>query len=65
MSGLFSLPGKKKLVQPSVEYDVIVVDTIEISIQSPKINQRHYYSGKKTTCCKISVSNRQTKQFDY
>jgi len=61
MSGLFRLPGKKKLVQPSVEYDVIVVDTTESPIQRPKINQRYYYSGKKTAYCKISGSNRQTK----
>ena len=60
-SGLFSLPGNKKLVQPSVEYDVIVVDTTESPIQRSKINQRRYYSGKKTAYCKVSGSNRQTK----
>ena len=46
-SGEFSLPGKKKLVQPTIEYDVIVVDTTETPIQRPKNNQRKYYSGKK------------------
>jgi len=46
-SGEFSLPGKKKLSQPTIEYEVIVVDTTETPIQRPKNNQRKYYSGKK------------------
>jgi len=46
-SGKFSLPGKKKLSQPTIEYEVIVVDTTETPIQRPKNNQRKYYSGKK------------------
>jgi len=46
-SGGFSLPGKKKLVEPTIEYEVIVVDTTETPIQRPKKNQRKYYSGKK------------------
>ena len=46
-SGEFSLPGKKKLAQSSLEFEVIVVDTTEIPIQRPKSKQRDYYSGKK------------------
>ena len=46
-SGAFSLPGKKKLSQPTIEYEVIVVDTTETPVQRPKKNQRKYYSGKK------------------
>ena len=46
-SGLFSMPGKKKLVQPVAEIEVIVVDTTETPIQRPKNKQRQYYSGKK------------------
>jgi len=46
-SGKFSLPGKKKLTQPDIEFEVIVVDTTETPIQRPKNNQRQYYSGKK------------------
>jgi hypothetical protein len=46
-SGLFSLPGKKKLAQPKTEYDVVVVDTTETPIQRPTRGQKHYYSGKK------------------
>jgi hypothetical protein len=48
-SGEFSLPGKRKLRQPTIEYEVIVVDTTETPIQRPKNNQRHYYSGKKNS----------------
>jgi len=48
-SGEFSLPGKKKLAQPTIEYEVIVVDTTETPIQRPKNNQRRYYSGKKNS----------------
>ena len=46
-SGEFSLPGKKKLVQPTIEFEVIVVDTTETPIERPKHKQRQYYSGKK------------------
>lgn len=46
-TGEFHLPGKKKLVQPTIEYEVIVVDTTEVPIQRPKNKQRRYYSGKK------------------
>jgi len=46
-SGLFSLPGKKKLTQPDSEIEVVVVDTTETPIQRPKNRQRRYYSGKK------------------
>jgi hypothetical protein len=46
-SGLFTLPGKKKLLEPSTEIEVIVVDTTETPIHRPKNRQRHFYSGKK------------------
>jgi len=46
-SGLFSLPGKKKLLQSDAEFEVIVVDTTETPIERPKNKQRKYYSGKK------------------
>jgi hypothetical protein len=46
-SGRFSLPGKKKLIQSDIEYEVIVVDTTETPIQRPQTKQREYYSGKK------------------
>ena len=46
-SGLFNLPGKKKLSQPTLEFEVIVVDTTETPVCRPKNNQRDYYSRKK------------------
>ena len=48
-SGLFSLPGKRKLVQSNTEIDIIIVDTTETPIQRPKCpkKQKDYYSGKK------------------
>ena len=48
-SGKFSLPGKKKLVQTDIEFEVIVVDTTETPIQRPQNGQRKYYSGKKNS----------------
>lgn len=46
-SGLFTLPGKKKLTQSNVEYEIIVVDSTETPIERPKNKQRQHYSGKK------------------
>ena len=46
-SGLFKLPGKKKLTQSNVEFEVIVVDSTETPIERPKRGQRKHYSGKK------------------
>jgi len=48
-SGLFDLPGKKALVDPVTEIEVIVVDTSETPIQRPTHRQRRYYSGKKNS----------------
>lgn len=46
-SGLFNLPGKKKLVSTVPQFEAIVVDTTETPIQRPTSNQKKYYSGKK------------------
>ena len=46
-SGLFHLPGKKELVEPNPEIEVIVIDTTETPIERPKHKQKDYYSGKK------------------
>jgi hypothetical protein len=48
-SGLFSLPGKRRLADADAGIDVIVVDTTETPIQRPRNpkKQREYYSGKK------------------
>jgi len=55
-SGLFSLPGKRKLAlsyvkaqnMTDVKTKMIVVDTTEVPIQRPSRKQRQYYSGKKS-----------------
>jgi hypothetical protein len=41
-SGLFRLPGKKKLTQSDVEFEIIVVDMTQTPIQRPKIGQKRY-----------------------
>ena len=46
-SGLFKLPGKRKLYDPNITFEVILVDTTETPIQRPKKGQKDYYSGKK------------------
>ena len=46
-SGLFALDGKKALLNPDMEIEIVVVDTTEIPIERPKKGQRKYYSGKK------------------
>jgi len=46
-SGKFSLPGRKKLAQSEVEFEIIVVDTTETPIKRPKRGQKRHYSGKK------------------
>ena len=45
--GLFNLSGKKALLDPKTEIEVIFVDTTEMPIERPKKGQKHYYSGKK------------------
>jgi Helix-turn-helix of DDE superfamily endonuclease len=59
-SGKFSLPGKKALLKPENNFEVVVVDATESRIERPKTpvkkgkkiknrrnKQRKYYSGKK------------------
>lgn len=43
----FSLPGKKKLLDSSIEEDLILMDVMESSIERPKKYQKRFYSGKK------------------
>jgi hypothetical protein len=56
-SGEFSLPGKKKLIESNVEYEVILSDATESPVERPKKtgseiknhknSQKRWYSGKK------------------
>ncbi len=46
-SGLFRLPGKKRLVRGFGQYEMVVMDVTETPIERPKHNQKEFYSGKK------------------
>ncbi len=55
-SGLFRLPGKKRLVQGFGRPEVVVMDVTETPIERPKRKQRSFYSGKQkqhTLKCQI------------
>ena len=43
----FSLPGKKKLLDSSLEDNLIVMDVMESPIEKPKKHQKGFYSGKQ------------------
>ena len=43
----FSLPGKKKLLDPSLDEELVLIDVTESTIERPKKNQKRFYSGKK------------------
>jgi hypothetical protein len=45
--GLFRLSGKKALIAPDTEVEVVIVDSTEIPVERPKKGQKKYYSGKK------------------
>ena len=63
-SKVFSLPGKKALLDPDNELDVVVIDVSESPIERPKKNQKKYYSGKKKrhTVKTQVVADRKTKK---
>lgn len=46
-SGLFRLPGKKKLLKGFAKPEVTVMDVTETPIERPKRRQKWFYSGKK------------------
>lgn len=43
----FSLPGKKKLLDSSLEEELILMDVMESPIERPKKCQKRFYSGKQ------------------
>ena len=45
--GLFRLSGKKALLDPNTEVEIVLVDSTEIPIERPHKGQKKYYSGKK------------------
>ena len=46
-SGKFSLPGKKSLLYPPLNTDLIVMDVMESPIERPTKHQKIFYSGKQ------------------
>lgn len=46
-SGKFNLPGKKILLDPSINEDLILMDVMESPIERPKKHQKIFYSGKQ------------------
>jgi hypothetical protein len=50
--GTFALPGKKALRRKSASIKYVVVDVTESPINRPKMDQKAYYSGKKTAHAK-------------
>ena len=63
-SGLFRLPGKKRLAKGFGRPEVVVMDVTETPIERPKRKQRNFYSGKKkqhTLKCQI-ILDQQTQQ---
>lgn len=43
----FSLPGKKKLLDASLNADLIVMDVMESQIERPQKNQKRFNARKK------------------
>ena len=43
----FSLPGKKKLLDTSLDEDLILIDVMESPIERPSKHQKRFYSGKQ------------------
>ena len=46
-SRVFSLPGKKALIEKELSIDKIVIDVTEHEVERPEKKQKEYYSGKK------------------
>ena len=63
-SGEFSLPGKKKLSQSTIEHEVIVVDTTETPIQRPKRINGSIIQEKKTAHHEVSGHYRPKNRAD-
>lgn len=57
-SGLFRIPGKKRLVQGFGDYEMVVMDVTETPIERPKRKQKEFSSGKKkhhTLKCQVII----------
>lgn len=63
-SGVFSLPGKKHLIQAEIPPEAVAMDVTESPIERPQRDQRSFYSGKKQrhtfkSLLVVNLSNRQ------
>jgi len=57
-SGLFRIPGKKRLIRGFGQYEMVVMDVTETPIERPKHKQKAFYSGKKkyhTLKCQVII----------
>lgn len=57
-SGLFRIPGKKRLLRGFGRPDLVVIDVTETPIERPKKKQKQTYSGKKkqhTLKCQVII----------
>lgn len=57
-SGMFRIPGKKRLVRGFCRPDLVVIDVTETPIERPKKKQKETYSGKKkqhTLKCQVII----------
>ncbi len=57
-SGLFRIPGKKRLMRGFGRPDLVVVDVTETPIERPKKHQKDFYSGKQkqhTLKCQVLI----------
>ena len=43
----FSLPGKKKLLNSSLDSDLVIIDVMSSKIEIPQKHQKRFYSGKQ------------------
>ena len=57
-SNLFHLPGKKKLTESDVEWEVVIVDVSEHPIERPKKTAKILFRKKEKTLLKKSASDR-------
>ncbi len=47
-SGQFRLPGKKALLEPEMEWEVILVDATETAVERPQKNKNVSTAGRKS-----------------
>lgn len=64
-SGVFSLPSKKKLLEPNHEIEIVVVDVIETPIERPKKTKTILQWQKQTAHVQVPNYSRPDFQRNY